>query len=116
MTQKTILDVLNYVPNLAVQSKDDARCKALFEHLGILTGFKTSTTPNLSLIRYREHGTHWIVGMLWSGYPNPQGNGYQVFCLPKSGITEERMERFADFILDIHGGHSREDSIVVIPV
>ena len=116
MKPQHILDILKYVPNLGVQSKDDARCKTLFDRLGILGCFSTSTTPSLSLVRYREHGTHWIVGMLWSGYPHQQDNGYQVFCLPKSRITEQRMERFAEFILDIHGGHTREEFIVVLPV
>ena len=75
-------------PNLAAESNDDAKCKAFMAELGMLEPFTRAHDPNLSVLTFNNHLTHWIIGMLWSGYPKPEHNGYRLVCLPKNQIPE----------------------------
>lgn len=109
MTAEDLLEFLRANPSQGAESRDDRKCKALFRRLGMDELFCRASSPNLSVGTYRDHQTHWIVGMLWSGYPNAAGNGYRVICLPKSKVPEEGVKEFVQCVMDDYGGYGQED-------
>jgi hypothetical protein len=110
-----LVEFLKANPEVAIESKDDAKCKAFLGQLGILDLFKRASDPNLSIATFHGHRTHWIVGLLWSGYSHAGHNGYQVFCLPKKQIKEEGVKAFLDSVLKGYGGYGHEESVVRVP-
>ena len=96
MEAQTLDEFLKLNPHVATEFGDDAKCKALLGELGMLEHFTRSNEPELSALTFRNHPTHWIVGVRWSGYPKPRQNGYKVFCIPKQHVTEEGVK---DFVL-----------------
>lgn len=102
-------------PHAGAESRDNARCKMFLSHLGILECFRREKTPNLSAVTYSEHPTHWIVGLLWSGYPEPQHNGYRLICLPKSICPEHAMNALVKRFMDDYGGYGEESGKMVRP-
>jgi hypothetical protein len=108
-------EILRRNPDAGVESKDNAKCKLLFERLGIIHYFRRCDSPNLSAIIHREHPTHWILGLLWSGYPKPEQNGYQVFCLPKQCASEQAVHDLEKRVMDAYGGRDYEAGVVPVP-
>jgi len=104
-----LFEFLRANPDLGADSRDERKCEALFRRLGMLDLFRRASSPNLSVGTFRDHQTHWIVGMLWSGYPNPDGNGYRAVCLPKSKVPEEGVQKFVQCVMDDYGGCGQED-------
>ncbi len=115
MDAQTLAEFLKLNPHMGAESRDDAKCKALLGELGMLELFKRSDEPNLSVLTFRNHPTHWIVGLLWSGYPKPDQNGYRVFCLPKQKIPEEVVKGVVQDVLDDYGGYGQEDGVIQLP-
>ena len=108
-------EFLKLNPDVGAQSKDDAKCKVLLGELGMLELFRRSEEPNLSILACLTHNTHWIVGMLWSGYPKPDDNGYRVFCLPKTRVPEHGVKSFMQSLNDQYGGHDYEEGVIKLP-
>lgn len=115
MNHQELLPLLVQNPDAAVQSKDDRKCKELFLALGMINDFARSDTPNFCVLASGGHQTHWIVGACWSGYPDPGGNGYAVFCLPKNQIPEEGLKDFVDYVVTTNGGHDRQQGTWLRP-
>jgi len=109
MNDQELLAVLAQNPDAAVQSKDDRKCKALLSALGMINDFIRSDTPNFCVLASTGHQTHWIVGACWSGYSEPGGNGYAVYCLPKSQIPEQGLKEYVDYVVTTNGGHDRQE-------
>ncbi|HVV69968.1 MAG TPA: hypothetical protein VHI52_00195, partial [Verrucomicrobiae bacterium] len=63
-------------------------------------------------LTFPAHPTHWIVGLLWSGYPKPDQNGYRVFCIPKSKVPLEGVKDFVQYVMDTYGGYGQEDGVI----
>jgi len=59
MNTQSIPALLKANPGIAVESKDDAKCKALFLQLGMLEAFTRSTTPNLCAVTFPKHPMAW---------------------------------------------------------
>jgi hypothetical protein len=112
---ENILKCLHLNPHVGVQSKDDAKCKALLMQLGMLELLTRSVSPSLSVMRYPAHPTHWIIALLWSGYSERGGNGYQVICLPKSQVPEQGVQQIVEEVLDQYGGYGQEDGVGIVP-
>ena len=110
-----ILEFLNANPGVAGESKDDAKCKALFMELGMLDLFRRAKTPNLSVLEFPGHQTHWIIGMCWSGYSNPGGNGYRVICLPKRHASAEDVKDMVRYLHERYDGYDFESGEVSLP-
>ncbi len=110
-----ILAFINANPHLAAQSKDDIKCKVLFSELGMLGLFPKCEGPSLSVVEFPGHPTHWIIGMCWSGYSEPGGNGYGVFCLPKMHVSVEGAKDAVEYIHERYGGHDRQTGEVRVP-
>jgi hypothetical protein len=106
---ENLFEFLRANPNLGAESKDDRKCEPFLRQLGILELFRRASSPNLSVGTIRDHQTHWIVDMLWSGYPNLDGNGYRVICLPKSKVPEAGVRQFVQCVMDDYGGYGQED-------
>jgi hypothetical protein len=115
MNAQTLEEFLPLNPDVTVESKDDAKCKAFLGGLGILEHFTRSKEPNLSALTFYNHPTHWIVGLLWSGYAKPEHNGYQLVCLPKSRIPEGGAKDFVQYMMEKYGGHDQEDGVIRLP-
>jgi hypothetical protein len=109
MDAQTLAEFLRLNPHVAAESRDDAKCKAFMGELGMLDLFTRSKEPNLSVLTFRNHVTHWIVGLLWSGYPKPDQNGYRVFCIPKQQVPEEGVKDFVQYVMENYGGYDQED-------
>ncbi len=105
---QTLFETLRQNPHAAVQSKDDAKCKAFLSAVGLLDDLKRSSTPYLSAVSADCHETHWVVGALMSGYPTPEQNGYLVFCLPKSRTTRQQVREFLDSLCVRNQGEDTE--------
>lgn len=116
MNAQRLAEFLKLNPHMAAQSRDDAKCKAFMGELGMLEHFTRSNEPNLSALTFHNHPTHWIVGLLWSGYPKPDQNGYQVFCLPKQQTTEEDAKDFVQYVMENYGGYDQEDGVIKLPL
>jgi hypothetical protein len=56
-----------------------------------------------------------VVGACWSGYPDPGGNGYAAYCLPKNQIPEEGLKDFVDYVATTNGGHDRQQGTWLRP-
>jgi len=108
-----ILTALAQNPKLAVVSTNTAQCQEFLSAMGILNSLKHDTTPNLSMAVTDGHKTHWVIGVLYSGHPAPDWNGYQIICLPKSRTTTQQLRAIVDQIHQEYGGHSLEESFVV---
>lgn len=108
-------EMLRNNPHAAVESQDDAQCMLFFEQLGMLQCFPRSEEPTLSTLIHREHPTHWILGLLWSGYAKPEENGYRLFCLPKIYVSEQEVHEFEQFMMKAYGGHDYKAGIVYVP-
>jgi hypothetical protein len=115
MKVENLLEFMRANPHLAAESKDNQKCENLFRKLGMLEHFRRSSSPNLSVGTFREHQSHWIVGLLWSGYPSPDGNGFRVFCLPKSQLPEHAVNSFVQYVMERYGGYGREDYEITLP-
>jgi hypothetical protein len=100
MEAQTLDEFLKLNPHVATEFGDDAKCKALLGELGMLEHFTRSNEPELSALTFRNHPTHWIVGVRWSGYRKPRQNGYQVFGLPKQPVTEEGVKDFVQHVME----------------
>ncbi len=48
--------------------------------------------PWFELVTYADHPTHWLVGMLFRGFPDAKDNGYVVRCYPRSQFSETQMD------------------------
>lgn len=114
-TGQSLVAFLELHPDIGAESRDDAKCKALLGAFGMLDLFTRSNEPNLSTLTFPEHATHWIVGLLWSGYPKAEQNGYQVFCLPKQHVPEQGVRDFVQHVMDTYGGYGQEDGIIELP-
>jgi hypothetical protein len=108
-------EFLRLNPHIAAESRDDAKCKTFLGELGVLECLARSNEPNLSVLTFPNHPTHWIVGLRWSGYPKPEQNGYRIFCLPKQQATEADAKKFVQYIMDTYGGYAQEDSLIQLP-
>lgn len=102
-------------PSIAAESRDNAKCKALFMELGILELFPGAETPSLAVLEYPGHATHWIIGMRWSGYSEPAGNGYGVFCVPKMHVPAEGVKDVVRYVHERYGGHDLETGEIRLP-
>jgi hypothetical protein len=110
-----ILDFLDQNPDVAGVSKDDLKCKVLLSAVGMLDGFKKAKSPHFSVGVSDSHRTHYIVGILWSGHPLPEQNGYQVLFLPKSQYSALELAEFVDYVMQTNGGHDREIYVRTVP-
>jgi len=115
MDAQSLAEFLKLNPQIAAESRDDAKCKVLFGELGMLDFFSKSNEPKLSVLTFRYHPTHWIVGLRWSGYPKPEENGYRVFCLPKQQLPEEGVKDFVRYVMETYGGYGQEDGVIKLP-
>jgi hypothetical protein len=115
MRVDNILGFINMNPSVAAESKDDAKCKALFMELGILELFPGADTPSLAVLEYPFHATHWIIGMRWSGYSEPGGNGYGVFCVPKVHVPAEGVKDVVRYVHERYRGHDLETREIRLP-
>lgn len=111
-----ILEFINANPSVAAQSKDDAKCKVLFAALGILDLFPSAETPSLAVLEFPGHASHWIIGMRWSGYSEPDGNGYGVFCVPKMLVPAEGVKDVVQYVHERYGGHDLKAGIIHVPL
>jgi hypothetical protein len=115
MEAQTLDEFLKLNPQLAIESSEDAKCKALLGELGMLEHFTRSNEPELSALTFRNHPTHWIVGMRWSGYPKPKQNGYKVVCIPKPHVTEEGVKDFVQYVMETNGACVQQNGIIRLP-
>ncbi len=115
MDAQTLAEFLKLNPQVGAESSDDAKCKAFLGELGMLELFTRSREPNLSVLTFHNHPTHWIVGLLWSGYPEPGQNGYRVFCIPKQQVPEQGVKDFVQYVMETYGGYGQEDGAVKLP-
>lgn len=113
MNMPNILEFIAENPSLGAGSADDAKCITLLTTLGMLETIQAcsrSDIANFTVIVSDAHATHWIVAMCWKGYP-VGGNGYRVFCLPKSHTSEQKLREFVNNIQEGQRGHDPENSV-----
>jgi hypothetical protein len=115
MDAQTLAEFLKLNPHMAAESRDNAKCKAFLGELGMLELFTRSNEPNLSALTCKTHPSHWIVGLLWSGYAKPEQNGYRVFCIPKQQVPEEVVKELVQEIMETYGGHGHEEGFLKLP-
>lgn len=115
MDAQTLAEFLKLNPHIGAESRDDEKCKAFLGEFGMLELFIRSNEPNLSALTFPNHPTHWIVGLLWSGYPKPDQNGYRVFCIPKQTVPLDGVKDFVRYIMETYGGYGHEEGMVVLP-
>ncbi|MBM4208545.1 MAG: hypothetical protein FJ190_11245 [Gammaproteobacteria bacterium] len=74
-----------------VEFRDDYTTRAFLEHFGIMKHFPANPIPNnrhfLGIVGYAEQVTHYIVGVMFGGFSNPEDNGFVVHCIPKAGYS-----------------------------
>lgn len=104
---KTLFQVLSENLNMAVVCREDEQCKLMLASLGLLERFLHSKTPNFSIVASDEHAAHYIIGVLWSGHPRAEDNGYAVYCMPKSQTTPEEMRAYMKWMGKMNGGHGQ---------
>ena len=112
---QTLSELLNINPRLGVESRDDEKCQTLLGELGMLELLTRSQEPNLSVLMFPDHPTHWIVAILWSGHPKHDQNGNRVFCLPKQSIPEEVVKGTLQDVLDDCGAFGQENIEIELP-
>jgi hypothetical protein len=80
-------------PNEVVSTSNDEEARALLETLGVLQKLEPIGTDDSALanqtrrLEIRDHPTHWITALRFSGFSNSADNGYLVRCLPKRQFT-----------------------------
>ncbi len=107
MKTKTLFELLQAKPTLAMRSTDDTECKALFSTLGILDEFTRNETPNTSMLAVEGHPTHWIFGCCYSGNSDQKEKGYGVACMPKMSCSRQNFCEFVDEMVEQIGGTAK---------
>jgi len=115
MNHQDILTVLAQNPDAVVQSRDDRKCKTLLAAMGMINDFIRSDSPNFCVLSSGGHPTHWVVGACWSGYAEPGGNGYAVYCFPKSQVPEEGLHELREDIAKANGGYDLQQRMWLRP-
>ena len=88
-----MLEVLDQNPDTVIVFREDKDATALLLETGIIGKFCKNpfpTEPWFSFVAYGDHCTHFIIGVLFTGYSDPKENGYMAHCLPKSRFSTKQ--------------------------
>jgi len=108
---KSIMDRLAQNPNLVCLIQDPADCKLVLAAAAMITESPESTGAGLLVGAGKSYKTHYVIGMIWSGFSLPDENGYQVLCLPKTLFTEENLADFVAGLIAANQGRTRNNAV-----
>lgn len=109
MNPQEILKLLTLNPNQIVATEEDQKCKALLLELGLINDFPQYDGPNMTVLTAACHPTHWVMAVCWSGYAEPDGNGYSVWFLPWSLFSAAGLKDYVNDFVRQQGGTDRQD-------
>lgn len=112
---KSLFQILSENLNTAVVCREDEPCKLMLASLGLLERFVHSKTPNFSIVASDGHATHYIIGVLWSGHPRAEDNGYAIYCMPKSQTTREELQAYMKWMGKMNGGRGGRTTVEQLP-
>ncbi len=86
----TTLTTLAENPDNLFQVKDNVEAERLLSELGIIAQFAKPdhTHARIESVVYNEHSTHHILALRLSGCAEAADNGYLIYCIPKSQVTQ----------------------------
>lgn len=76
-----------------VEILDDAAAIVFLKEIGIFHHIPSprAFADTCRAATYTKHATHWIVGLRFEGYKNPEDNGYAVRCFPKHQFSLDQV-------------------------
>ena len=110
---ESILDKLEKFPRSAYITQDPTVCKFLLAKAKMITESPQFPTAGLFVGLGNALTTHWVIGMIWSGYGSPEENGCQVICLSKTQFTNERLADFVTCLMVANKGRTRKNAVKV---
>jgi hypothetical protein len=93
-----IVESLLKNPDTIFETKNDTTAKLWLLELGLMGKFSNTSDSRTQLITHRDHPTHFIVAMFFTGKTKKSDNGYVIFCLPKSEFPPELALQFVEKI------------------
>jgi hypothetical protein len=97
--------------------KDDDEIKEFLVELGLLNRFSADATGpagEKTMIQSAtevNHGTHFISVFFWTGYDEPEQNGYRLWAFPKSLCNLKQFVEIHQKLSEAIGGRGQVVSI-----
>jgi len=98
-----MIEKLEGNPHETFEFNDDEAELLLFK-LGIVDRFTRKPSPEeaTQAVVYREHRTHHILALYYSGQPEKEENGFVALCFPKSKHSQLTFDKMAAKFLNLN--------------
>ena len=106
-----MLEVLAQNPDVLIDIRDDKNAATFLLELGMIGKFSKNPSlsqPWFSMI-FTKYGTHFIVGVSFSGFADEKENGYAAHCFPYKHFSSKRV---CDWIDSMYEGHYDPDTLM----
>ncbi len=106
-----MLEILAQHPGEVAEIRHDSEAAQLLLEVGLIDKFLKNPNPGRQWYSMAVGicDTHFIVGVLFSDFPNAIDNGYIVHCMPRSFYKEGQVLQWA---IDKYNKHCPPESIV----
>ena len=105
-----ISKTLKRSPSETAEFDHNGQIKEFLVELGLSSQFRANATglagekTMIQSVTEVNYGTHFIVVVLWTGYDDPEQNGYRLWAIPKSKCTLKQFSKIHQSILKSTGG------------
>ena len=101
---------LKRFPGETAEFDHNGQIKEFLVELGLSSQFRANATgpvgeeTMIQSVTEVNYGTHFIVAVLWTGYDDPEQNGYHLWAIAKSKCNLRQFSKIHQSILKSTGG------------